>query len=184
MEMGIINTKKINEIRQAIFETVANEITNDWVSRIQPLIGVWKSDAKFNASKKHFNISETGVLSLPIFICEEKRITCSVFMFLGEIRIGIVTDNEKDFILLKQNSANVVYDQHPIFKQAGDSFMMDWVFRDKWIADTSLMSSMLTNSNPNLIGAIADAIAKQTIHIIISSVVAISSIKKQEPSIT
>jgi len=172
MEIGINYKKKFNETRTIIFTEVAEEVCSQWVAKIQPLIGVWKSNVDISFDKnKTFSISETGVLSFSINIGSQETITCSIFMFFGEIRIGIVFHNQTSFSVVVNQSEDIVKNNQPLFKEVGNAYMIDWVFRDEWVADMKVMQDMM--SQPNLIGAVADAISKQTIHIIVSTVVTI-----------
>lgn len=173
MELGLLHSKKTIEVRNAIFNEVAKEVNSEWIAKIQPLIGVWKSGVNIKHDiNNNFSISETGVLSFHLIANENERIVCSIFMFMGEIRIGIVFENKKTFDKVKEPSMKFIYKHEPVFKTVGNEYMIDWIFRDEWVAKLEIMKDMLFT--PNIAGAVADAVAKQTMHIIISTVVAMT----------
>ena len=163
---------RTNNWRKRIFEQIVAEIKSPWLTKIQPHLRIWHTDIIEDLNPEILSLSDLGTLMLKINTRSGETITCSLYMCLCEIRVGLVIPN----VLLDgdrrddrcKQIAEIVPDKTCVIKAAasGTATLFDFVFRDEWVATSAVMHQSM--SDILMEDGLADAISKMMQHLIIN----------------
>jgi hypothetical protein len=160
----------VHEWRNGIFKTVAEIMTNPHIPTVQKQIGIWYWNVGIPLPQREslLIIGQSGTMSFRTLI-DGEEIFFSIFMFLGEVRLGFRIPNP----LLERNeqikeALSLCYDGErcPRMVESEDAVFFDWIFKDRGMASTALMAKAVDDKIASAL--IADAIANAMLHIYMS----------------
>ncbi len=175
---------RVDQWRKNVFENVKEQMTSKWLQKIQDVIGLW------NKEKVELSLNPVIIHNLGMMTCQlpaqsannEEKITLSIFLFLGEIRIGLFVPNNLliDNQNLKEMFSRAIPNKKAVISAAsdGDSTVFDFVFRNEWIAENDVMIKSLSDSL--YLDAFADGISKQVQHVLMYTVFALHGVQNEQ----
>lgn len=166
----------ISRLRALCFDRICAELISDAFVKIENTINIWHMPQGLvkPVVGKISVLPDKGTLTIPFSLDQDKTVTLSIFMLLGEIRIGFMLPSVAGVSAdtLGDQMSKALYGtpripQHRAIVYAekitqDDTLMFDYIFHDGW-AETGLMVNALKDSR--VADALADGIARTVAHL-------------------